>query len=111
VYCRKSKGLKVYAYVIMSNHFHCIVSAENKTYQQVFNLIAKGFGKKQPAKKVTPFFAALAWRVEAIKSWFTKNDPLLTKETTKKIYAQISQLTATTAKIENEKAKSDYSMV
>jgi cell division protein FtsB len=34
-----------------------------------------------------------------------------TKETTKKIYAQISQLTATTAKIENEKAKSDYSMV
>jgi REP element-mobilizing transposase RayT len=27
VFCRKSKGLKVYAYVIMSNHVHCIVSA------------------------------------------------------------------------------------
>ena len=67
-----------------------IVSAENKTYQQVFNLIAKGFGKKQPAKKVTPFFAALAWRVEAIKSWFTKNDPLLTKETTKTALAKVT---------------------
>jgi REP element-mobilizing transposase RayT len=33
VYCRKNKGLKVYAYVPiaigMSNHVHCIVSAEN----------------------------------------------------------------------------------
>jgi REP element-mobilizing transposase RayT len=29
VFCRKSKGLKVYSYVIMSNHVHCIVGAEN----------------------------------------------------------------------------------
>lgn len=29
VFLRKSKGLKVHADVIMSNHLHCIVSAEN----------------------------------------------------------------------------------
>jgi len=28
-FCRKEKGLKLYAYVIMDNHFHSIVSNEN----------------------------------------------------------------------------------
>ena len=28
-YCRKEKGLKVYAYVIMDNHIHLIVSGKN----------------------------------------------------------------------------------
>ena len=27
-YCRQQKGLKVYAYVIMSNHIHAIMSTE-----------------------------------------------------------------------------------
>jgi nucleoside-diphosphate-sugar epimerase len=67
-----------------------IISAENKTYQQVFNLIANAFGKKLPLKKVTPLIAAFAWRIEAIKSWFTKKDPLLTKETTKTALAKVT---------------------
>ncbi len=28
-FCRKQKGLKLHAYVIMSNHVHCILSSEN----------------------------------------------------------------------------------
>ncbi len=28
-YCRNNKGLQVWAYVIMSNHVHCILSAKN----------------------------------------------------------------------------------
>jgi dihydroflavonol-4-reductase len=67
-----------------------IISAENKTYQQVFNVIANAFEKKQPSKIVTPLIAALAWRVEAIKSWFTKKEPLLTKETTKTALAKVT---------------------
>ncbi|MGF2413083.1 NAD-dependent epimerase/dehydratase family protein [Ferruginibacter sp.] len=58
-----------------------IVSAENKNYREVFNLIAKAFGKKPPHKKVTPLIAKIVWRLEAIKSFFTKQDPLVTKET------------------------------
>jgi dihydroflavonol-4-reductase len=58
-----------------------ILSAENKTYREVFNLIAGAFGKKQPHKKVTPFIAALVWRLEALKSRFTGKEPLVTKET------------------------------
>ncbi|MBC7886787.1 MAG: NAD-dependent epimerase/dehydratase family protein [Ferruginibacter sp.] len=58
-----------------------IVSAENRSYREVFNLIAHAFGKKQPHKKVTPFIASLVWRLEAIKSRLTGKNPLITKET------------------------------
>ncbi|MEP7109610.1 MAG: NAD-dependent epimerase/dehydratase family protein [Ferruginibacter sp.] len=58
-----------------------IISAENRSYRDVFNLIANAFGKKQPYKKVTPFIAAIVWRLEAIKSLLTGNKPLITRET------------------------------
>jgi nucleoside-diphosphate-sugar epimerase len=58
-----------------------IVSAANKTYQEIFNLIAAAFHKRQPHKKVTPFIAKMVWRMEALKSRITGKDPLLTKET------------------------------
>jgi nucleoside-diphosphate-sugar epimerase len=66
-----------------------IISAENKSYQDVFNLIAKAFGKKTPHKKVTPFIAKLVWRIEALKSMLSKNDPLLTKETAATAMAKV----------------------
>ncbi len=58
-----------------------IISAENRSYADVFNLIAKAFGKKPPRKKVTPVLAKIVWRLEAVKSLFTGKDPLLTRET------------------------------
>lgn len=58
-----------------------ILSAENRSYRDVFNLIAKNFGKKPPHKEVTPFLAKIVWRLEAIKSHFTGKAPLVTKET------------------------------
>jgi len=58
-----------------------IISAENKSYQDIFTLIANAFHKKVPAKKVTPFLAKIVWRLEAFKSRFTGQEPLLTKET------------------------------
>lgn len=59
-----------------------IISAENRSYREVFDLIAVAFGKKKPAKKVTPFIAQAVWRLEAVKSMFTGKKPLVTKETT-----------------------------
>ena len=67
-----------------------IVSAENRSFHDVFNLIAKGFGKKPPHKKVTPLIAKIVWRLEAIKSKFTKQDPLITKETAKTAMAKVN---------------------
>ncbi len=60
-----------------------IISACNETYQNIFNLIADAFGKKRPSKKVTPFIASIVWPLEKIKSFFTKKNPLVTKETAK----------------------------
>lgn len=65
-----------------------IVSAENTTYHRLFNLIAKGFGKEPPHKKVTPSIAAIVWRLESIKALFTGKDPLVTKETARTAQAK-----------------------
>jgi dihydroflavonol-4-reductase len=59
-----------------------ILSAENRTYADVFNLIAKAFGKKPPHKQVTSVIAKIVWRLERIRSLFTGKEPLITKETT-----------------------------
>jgi nucleoside-diphosphate-sugar epimerase len=58
-----------------------ILSAENRSYRDIFNLVAKAFNKRQPYKKVTPLIAKIVWRLEALKSRFSKKDPLVTKET------------------------------
>lgn len=34
-YCRRHKGLKIWAYVIMSNHVHCILSASNDNLSDI----------------------------------------------------------------------------
>jgi len=67
-----------------------ILSAENKTYAEVFNLMAKAFGKKPPQKKATPLLAKIVWRLEVIKSFFTGKDPLLTKETAATAMAKVT---------------------
>ena len=57
-----------------------IISAENRTYREIFNWMAQGFGKKQPSKKAGPFFAGMAWRTEKIRSAFSRHKPLITRE-------------------------------
>ncbi|HMD00694.1 MAG TPA: NAD-dependent epimerase/dehydratase family protein [Ferruginibacter sp.] len=66
-----------------------IISAEDRSFKDVFGLIAKEFHKKPPHKKVTPTLASIVWRLEAIKSRFTGKDPLVTKETAKTALAKV----------------------
>lgn len=58
-----------------------IVSAENRTYKNIFTAIAHAFGKRPPNRKVGSFISAIVWRMEAIKSVFTNEKSLLTRET------------------------------
>lgn len=67
-----------------------IICAENRSYRQVFNWIADGFGKKRPHKKVTPLIAKIVWRLEAIKSKFSGKNPLITKETATTALAEVT---------------------
>ena len=57
-----------------------IVSAENWPFQRLFNAIADGFHKKRPSREVTPLLAAMAWRWEGLKTFFTGKRSLLSKE-------------------------------
>ncbi len=58
-----------------------IVNAENVSFQYVFNTIADNFGKRRPYRNATPFLGEVAWRMEALKYFFSRQQPLLTKET------------------------------
>lgn len=58
-----------------------ILSSENLAFREIFNRMAKNFGKRPPHRKVSPWMAALVWRLEKIKSMIKNEEPLLTKET------------------------------
>lgn len=66
-----------------------ILNGDNLPYKQLFTEIAQGFGKKPPHKKVTPALARLVWRLEAVKSWFSGKEALITKETTQTAMAKV----------------------
>lgn len=58
-----------------------IINAVNASFKEVFDMIADGFGKKRPSKKVTPWMAAMIWRWESLKYAITGKAPLITRET------------------------------
>jgi hypothetical protein len=53
-------------------------------------MIADGFKKERPSKKVNSFISTLAWRMEVIRSFFTGSEPLITKDTAKASLAKVS---------------------
>ena len=57
-----------------------IANGDNWTFQQLFNTIADGFGKKHPHRRATPLLGHLAWRIEKFKTLFSGERPLLTRE-------------------------------
>lgn len=74
-----------------------IISAENRSYKDVFSQMAINFGKKPPYKKVTALLAEIVWRSEKVKGMLTGKRPLLTKETARtaqtKVYFDNSKFT------------------
>lgn len=58
-----------------------ILNKDNISYEDIFKKIATFFGKKPPHKVVSPFIAAIVWRVVKLKTMFSDKAPLITKET------------------------------
>lgn len=67
-----------------------IVSAENWPYRRIFTEMANGFGKRPPHMHAKPWMGELVWRWEALKSRFTGEEPLLTRETADTARVQIA---------------------
>ncbi|MCS3801863.1 SDR family NAD(P)-dependent oxidoreductase [Niastella sp. OAS944] len=62
------------------SHERFIVNGDNWSFQQLFNTIADGFGKKHPHKEASPFIGKIAWRMEKLKSMMSGKKPLLTRQ-------------------------------
>jgi nucleoside-diphosphate-sugar epimerase len=78
------------------NHFgqRFICSADNLSYQDFFSLIAKSLGKPAPSVNVPPAMTSIAWRVEAVRAFFTGSKPEVTREmatTTSQVYTYSSE--------------------
>lgn len=67
-----------------------ILSAENRNYRDIINLMANAFGKKQPRREATAFMTKIVWRWEAMKNLFSDKDPLITKEIAKTAMAKVN---------------------
>lgn len=60
-----------------------IVNGENRSFQSLFSSMAQGFGKRPPHRYANRVLGEVAWRMEAVKGFFTGSKPLLSKETAK----------------------------
>lgn len=60
-----------------------IVSSENLSYKEVFMQIAQSLEKNPPRKELTKKLAAVAWRLDWLRSIITKREQVFTKETAK----------------------------
>jgi dihydroflavonol-4-reductase len=60
-----------------------VLNAGTTTYKDLFEQIAKGFGRKPPSIRISPFMSELIWRIETVRSFFTGKNPLITQETAK----------------------------
>lgn len=58
-----------------------IVSNEHLTYRELLTKIAGAFGKKPPRHKAQNWMISLLWRLEQMQSFFSKEEPVITKET------------------------------
>nr|MCU0325066.1 NAD-dependent epimerase/dehydratase family protein [Spirosomataceae bacterium] len=58
-----------------------ILNGGTTTYKEVFDKIADAMNKPRTKYLVTPLMAEIIWRIEHIRSFFTGNAPLITKET------------------------------
>ena len=58
-----------------------ILSGGNILYKDLFTKMAKLMNKKAPKIPVKPFFAEIAWRLNALWAMFTLSTPTITKET------------------------------
>lgn len=60
-----------------------IISSENKSYKDVLFTIADALQVKRPSFKIKSILTSIAWRINSVTSFITKNEPVLTRHTAK----------------------------
>ena len=67
-----------------------IVNGDNWPFKQLLHTIADAFGTRRAGKQTTNALLAIAFRLEAIKSFFTGHRPLLTRESARVAHSRTS---------------------
>lgn len=65
-----------------------IVNGDTWSFRKLQETISDNFQRKRPVHEATPLLLGMAWRMEKIKSLFTGNKPLLTKESARVAVSQ-----------------------
>lgn len=60
-----------------------IVCNNNWSFKKLFDTMADGFGKKRPWREAKPLLASIAWRLERVKTIFSGEKPLVTRESSR----------------------------
>lgn len=58
-----------------------LLVGENLTYERLFTLLATAFRKPAPTMPLRPWMLAVAWRLEALRSFLTGSKPFITRAT------------------------------
>jgi len=58
-----------------------LIISENLKFKTLFDLIAEELNVKKPTVEVKSWLVGVAWRIEAVKCFFTRKAPKITKET------------------------------
>ena len=65
-----------------------LLVGENRSYRDLFHSYAKAFGNPAPGRALKPWMLALAWRAEALRTFFTRTRPMVTRHT---VHSALSQ--------------------
>lgn len=64
-----------------------ILVADNKSFKEIFFLIADAFGKKRPSIKIKPWQTAIFWRISSLLSFIIGKESLLSKYSAKSAHS------------------------
>lgn len=65
-----------------------VLVSENKSYKEIFDLIARNLGKRRPKVKVTKTMTSILWRIDGFVSRILRKQQRLTKETTLSMHSK-----------------------
>lgn len=71
-------------HILMHNNISSqryVLVSENKSYREIFNLIAQKMGVKPPSVHARPWMGEIVWRLEVWRSKLFGGKPMVTKET------------------------------
>jgi nucleoside-diphosphate-sugar epimerase len=74
-----SSGMIQLMHSDIKNERYLLIS-ENLGFRSLFNSIAEALQKKKPSVEAKSWMTGLIWRIEAVKSFLFRTDPLVTKE-------------------------------